>query len=104
VQQTPFAAEYFGYTPQRVADLLAVFMWADSQLSKGMRTVVTSSPRVGLGTVHFLDLFLLSVRQVSDARSELTLLDRSQLLAGFEIWAERQRAVRKLAASGTDSL
>jgi len=104
VQQTHFAAQYLGYKPQRIADLLAVVMWADSPLSNEMRTVVTSSPRVGLGTAHFLELFLLSVRQVSDARSELTLLDRSLLLAGFEIWAERQPAVRKLAASATDSL
>jgi len=104
MQQTHSLAANFGYPPQRVADLLAVGMSAESQLSSEMGTLVTSCPHVGLGADHLLDSLLQSVSPVSDARSELVQLDHSVLLAGFEIWGERQRAVvRKLAASAAES-
>jgi len=104
VPKTHSKATDFGYTPQRVADLLVVVMWPDSHLWNEMRTVVTSSPRVGLGAVLVSESLLVSVRPVSDARSELAQLARSLLLAGFEIWGKRQRAVvRKLATSATKS-
>ena len=102
--QTCSSAEGSLYTPQRVADLLAVVMMSDMHLSNEMQIVVTSSPQVGLGALHFLEPFLLSDLPVSDARSELAQLDRSLLLAGLAIWAERQGAVVwKPAASATDS-
>ena len=92
------------YTPQRVADMLAVVMWANTHPSDRLGTDVTSCRRVGPGSIESVDSPFVAVRPMSDARSELAQLDSSLLLAGFEIWAERQRAVvRMLAESVTDS-
>jgi hypothetical protein len=92
------------YTPQRVADMLAVVMWTHTHPSNKLGTDVTSCRRVGPGSIKSVELPFVAAHLMSDARSELAQLDSSLLLAGFEIWAERQRAVvRKLAESATDS-
>ena len=90
---------------EQVADMLAVVIWADLHLAEDIRGFASSRERPAVRAVSRLESLLVTVRPVADARSELSRLDGELLLAGFEKWAARQRAVMlRLAAPAPESL
>ena len=99
---TSVAANSHCFTADQVADLLSVVLWADMLVIDEAET--SDSPaRLGLLLAR-LESLLVSLRPVASARAELTLLEGSLLLDGFEVWAARQRSViRQLAASSPGS-
>ena len=90
---------------EQIADMLAVVIWADLLMADEVDDIASSRKRPALRAVSRLESLLVSLRPVADARAELARLDGELLLAGFEVWAARQRAVmQRLAASAPDSL
>jgi hypothetical protein len=90
---------------EQIADMLAVVIWADLHLAEEIKGFASSHERPVVRAVSRLESLLVSVRPVADARAELSRMDGELLLAGFEVWAARQRAVMlKLAASTPESL
>ena len=77
-------------TPNQVADLLAVVLWADIVAVDEVESFEMPG-RLGL-VVARLESLLVSLRPVAHARADLAVLDGGLLLDGFEIWAARQRA------------
>ena len=90
---------------EQLADMLAVVIWADLHMVEEIKGFASSRERPALRAVSRLESLLVSVRPVADARGELSRLDGELLLAGFKVWAARQRAVMlKLASPAPESL
>lgn len=90
---------------EQIADMLSVVIWANHLMVDEVDAMASSCKRPALRTVSRLESLLVSLRPVADARAGLTQMDGELLLAGFEMWAGRQRAVmQRLAAAETESL
>jgi hypothetical protein len=80
--------------------MLSVVIWADQLIAQEVDLISMSGRRSASRAISRLDSLLVSVRPVADARSWLARLNGELLLAGFLVWAGRQRAVmQRLSAS-----
>jgi len=91
-------------TVRQIADQLAVVIWAEGLLKDEIETIASLSARLGLNAVSRLESLLASLRPVAETRSELAQADGNMLMAGFELWATRQRAVLNRLASSSSGL
>ncbi len=86
-------------TAEEVADLLDVVSGANGRIAAEVDRIVGSRAAVSQVTVDRLTQLADHVRPAAAARTQLSALDPSLLLAGTSVWLERRRTRADSAAA-----
>lgn len=86
-------------TAEQVADLLDVVSEANGRIAAEVDRIVGSRAAVSQGTVDRLTYLADELRPGAAARTQLSALDPSLLLAGTSVWLKRRRRRKDSAAA-----